>query len=432
MRTYTKQLPLDFIKQDKVTYNNIPSKKATFKSGLNAPVHKWFRLTPSYSPDLVGEMLNTMDFSSGDVVLDPFSGAGTTLIECQINGIESFGFEINPLLYFVGKTSINWGLDSKYLRKTFLDIERRYSEFDVEYNDDDLDNGRLIVPPIYNPFRWWRRDVIKKALCIKLAIQETSQIKEIEDFFMLAMAGVLVPDLSNVTLGKLQLHFINRDNDVINVWDIFSNHALMMIDDLEKNVSLANSGKSHLYHIDATSKILPFPTKKASLVITSPPYANRYSYVWNTRPHLYFLDMFDNARQASDLDKKTIGGTWGSATSMLQKGIIPPENEAIEKVVLPVVDKIREEDNLMANYLVKYFNMLSRQIATMNQVLQPRVKLAYVIGNSRLKGVYVETDVLLANIIERLGLGFKIDSIERIRKRNSGKNLHESIVYARR
>jgi len=432
MITHTKQLPLDFIKQDKVTYNHIPSKKATFKAGLDAPVHRWFRLTPSYSPDLVGEMLNTMDSSTGDVVLDPFSGAGTTLIECQINGIDSFGFEINPLLYFVGKTSINWGLDSKTLRKVFSDIEKKYLEFDKTYSDGDLDNGLLVVPPIYNPFRWWRRDVIKKALCIKLAIKEVSQTREIEDFFMLSMAGVLVPDLSNVTLGKLQLHFIERDDDIINVWDIFSNHALMMIDDIEKNIALANSGKSHLYHVDATIENLPSPKKKANLVITSPPYANRYSYVWNTRPHLYFLDLFDTPRQAADLDKKTIGGTWGSATSILQKGVVAPENEAIKEVVLPVANEIREVDNLMANYLVKYFNMLSRQIITMNQVLQPQAKLAYVIGCSRLKGVYVETDVMLAEIIERLGLGFKIDAIERIRKRNSGKNLHESIVYAQR
>ena len=76
--------------------------------------------------------------------------------------------------------------------------------------------------------------------------------------------------------------------------------------------------------------------------------------------------------------------------------------------------------------------MLSRQIVAMNQVLQPHARLAYVVGCSELKKVYVETDVLLAKVIEGLGLGFRIKSVERIRKRNSGKDLHESIVYAQR
>lgn len=431
MTTQTKQSSLDFIEPDRVTYKNIASKKATFKAGLEVPVHRWFRLTPSYSPDLVVEMLNTMNCSKGDIVLDPFSGASTTLIECQINGIKSFGFEINPLLYFVGKTSLNWNLSSEILKNVFLDIEQNFLKLDSEYTDSDLDNGKLTVPPIHNPFRWWRRDVIKKALCIKLAIQKSAPSQDIKDFFMLVIAGVLVPDLTNVTLGKLQLHFINRDKDVIDVWEIFSKHAQTMISDLEK-IPLANGGAGNLYHVDSTSEKLPSPNLLANLVITSPPYPNRYSYVWNTRPHLYFLDLFDTPRQASDLDKKTIGGTWGTATSILMKGIVAPENDVIKEVIFPIADEIRKSDNLMANYLVNYFNLLSRQITTMNQVLQPHAKLAYVVGCSELKGVYVETDVLLAKLIERLGLGFKINTIERIRKRNSGKNLHESIVYAER
>lgn len=431
MITNPKQLLLDFVEPDKVTYNSIPSKKATFKAGLEVPVHRWFRLTPSYSPNLVIEMLNTMNCTTGDVVLDPFSGASTTLIECQINGIKSFGYEINPLLYFVGKTCLNWEVNRDVLKKVFSDIERNYIQFDSEHSDSDLDNGKLIVPPIHNPFRWWRKDVIKKALCIKLAIQKSAPSQDIKDFFLLAIAGVLVPDLTNVTLGKLQLHFINRDKDVIDVWAIFSKHAQTMMNDLEQ-IPLANGGASHLYHVDSTSEKLTNSNDQANLVVTSPPYPNRYSYVWNTRPHLYFLDLFSTPRQASDLDKKTIGGTWGTATSILMKGVFAPENEAIKEVVVPVADEIRKFDNLMANYLVNYFNMLSRQITTMNQVLQPHVKLAYVVGCSELKGVFVETDVLLAKVIERLGLGFKIDTVERIRKRNSGKNLHESIVYAQR
>lgn len=433
MKKYAKQLSLGLIDSGSslVTYNSIPSKKATFKAGLEVPVHRWFRLTPSFSPDLVIEMLNAMNGSTGDVVLDPFSGASTTLIECQINGIKSFGYEINPLLYFVGKTCLNWDVNRDVLRKTLSDIEKSYLKFDSEYSDSDLDNGKLTVPPIHNPFRWWRRDVLKKALCIKLAIQKSSPSQDIKDFFMLAIAGVLVPDLTNVTLGRLQLHFINRDKDIINVWEVFSNHARTMISDLEQ-IPLTNCGVSHLYHVDATSENLPSPNVSANLVITSPPYPNRYSYVWNTRPHLYFLDLFDTARQASELDKKTIGGTWGSATSVLMKGVVPPENNAVREIIVPIANEIRKSDNLMANYLVNYFNMLSRQITNMNRVLQPHAKLAYVVGCSRLKGVYIETDVLLAKIIERLGLGFKIDTVERIRKRNSGKNLHESIVYARR
>ncbi len=43
-----------------VRYNHIPVKQSTFKAGLAAQVHRWFRLTPSFGPDLVREMLSKL------------------------------------------------------------------------------------------------------------------------------------------------------------------------------------------------------------------------------------------------------------------------------------------------------------------------------------------------------------------------------------
>jgi hypothetical protein len=356
-----------------VVYNGIPAKKATFKAGLEVPIHRWFRLTP-----------------------------------------------------------INWRVAPAQLDAALSEIERRYMELDRQFTEHDLENGSLQIPPIHDPFRWWRKDVLKKALCVKLAIQQSTTLQGVKDFFLLGLAGILVPDLTNVTLGRLQLHFIDRSEEVIDVWTIFYHHARMMINDLSRIVDSGAGNESQVYHTDSTSADLQRPERLASLVITSPPYPNRYSYVWNTRPHLYFLDFFNSPKQASDLDKQTVGGTWGTATSALMKGVVKPENVAIKQNVSSVAEEIRRSDNLMANYLIKYFNLLAKQIVAMERVLQPHAKLAYVVGCSRLKGVYVETDVLLAKVIESLGLGYHVTSVERIRRRHSDKDLHESIVYAQK
>jgi hypothetical protein len=86
----------------------------------------------------------------------------------------------------------------------------------------------------------------------------------------------------------------------------------------------------------------------------------------------------------------------------------------------------------MANYLMKYFNKLCRQIVSQDELLTPDAKLAYVVGCSCLKDVYVETDVLLGRLFEALHLNYQVTSIERFRRRHSGKDLHESIVYVRK
>ncbi len=66
----------------------------------------------------------------------------------------------------------------------------------------------------------------------------------------------------------------------------------------------------------------------------------------------------------------------------------------------------------------------------MDPFLAKNARVAYVVGCSRIKEVFIETDVMLAQIFEGLKLGYRVSSIDRIRKRHSGKDLHESIVYA--
>ena len=55
------------------------------------------------------------------------------------------------------------------------------------------------------------------------------------------------------------------------------------------------------------------------LVVTSPPYANRMSYIRELRPYMYWLGYLQNGREAGELDWQAIGGTWGVATSRLGK-----------------------------------------------------------------------------------------------------------------
>lgn len=418
--------------EDRVSHNHIHVRKSTFLAGLSAQVHRWFRLTPSYGPDLVRTMLAEMDTEPGHTVLDPFSGAGTTLIESKIEGIRGVGFEVNPLLHFVCDTSTHWDIAPDLLTEAYQRIGQQFSAGVVKHRGQDVEQLGIELPKIHNVFRWWRRDVLKDLLILRQAINAACEEVSVRSFFRLALAGVLVPDLTNVTLGRLQLHFINRDQHDLDVWRTFDAHAKTMLADVTNIPDEKRGVPSRVIWGDSTSDDVLKVSGKVDRVITSPPYPNRYSYVWNTRPHLYMLELFENARQAADLDRKTIGGTWGTATSELMKGVVEPAYPVIANEIVPVAEQIRKDDNLMANYLVHYFNRLARQIVSQNRILADQARCAYVVGCSRLKGVYVETDVLLGKVFEGLDLGFQTDQIERIRRRHSGKDLHESIVYVSR
>lgn len=415
-----------------ITYDQIHVSRSTFLNGLSNKVHRWFRLTPSFGAELVQEMVERLDVAKGDLILDPFAGAGTTLIEAKLEGHHALGFEINPLLHFVNESCLEWSVCPDALRSELPRLEKEVAG-SIGVRFEDLEANGLEVPPIHNPTRWWRRDVLVQMLFLKRSILSTSD-PLVRRLLLLALAGVLVPDLSNVTLGRLQLHFIDRDDDHFDVWGTYSRHALQIAEDLDalRDVEAHQHGQATCYHQNSLDLSGLKLDQKVSAVVTSPPYPNRYSYVWNTRPHLYMLDLMRTKSEAADLDKKTIGGTWGTATSELSKGVFEPINKAVGEVVRPVADQIRQQDNLMANYVVHYFNRLAAQILEMEKIVSRDARIAYVVGNSWIKGVYIETDVMLGEIIDRLGIGYKTFDIHRFRKRHSGVRLYESIVYAKK
>jgi hypothetical protein len=417
---------------DRVETNKLHVSRSTFLGGLASKVHRWFRLTPSFGPELVQRGLADMETKPGSVVFDPFSGAGTTLIEAKLEGHEAIGFEINPLLQFVCTTCLEWGPATASLEDALASIQDGFRTARESAGSKPPEELGLPVPTIHNVHRWWREDVLRDLMLLVDQIGRCSTDEKVVNFFRLTLAGVLVPNLTNVTLGRLQLHFIDRSKHVINVWDTFDDHARSMIADLAEVQQLTNVGRGRVLHCDSTKPNFPADLPPIDRVFTSPPYPNRYSYVWNTRPHLFMLGFFDSAKQASQLDLSTIGGTWGTATSVLMKGIVEPETEAVAEVVKPVADEIRPLDNLMANYLMKYFNKLAEQIVAQDPYLASDAMVGYVVGCSRLKGVYVETDVLLGKVIEKLDLGYSTTKIDRFRRRHSGKDLHESTVYARK
>lgn len=62
-----------------------------------------FTWNGQFSPQFVETILNNYS-QSGDVVLDPFAGSGTTLCEAARKGLAAYGTELNASAYYMAKT----------------------------------------------------------------------------------------------------------------------------------------------------------------------------------------------------------------------------------------------------------------------------------------------------------------------------------------
>jgi tRNA G10 N-methylase Trm11 len=407
----------------------------TYKGTTNMPIHRWVRLTPSFSPLLVSRLIKDFKCDRQSIVLDPFMGIGTTPLQCQFEGINSIGVDINPFLHYVAtmKTSL-WQKDLQKLSSGVQNFISRFLEQREKAKiplDDFPKTLGIELPKLHNYRRWWREDVLSDLLIAKHVIMSDFFEEDVRNFLKMGLVSILM-DVANVTYEGVQFTFIDRSGEKLDVFSSLQNRLGQMLQDVEyfqQNVKL--KGETSIILGDSTKISELIKKDRVTCVITSPPYPNRYSYVWNTRPYLYFFDFFSEPSEAAELDKKSIGGTWGKATSDLQKGRIAPVNSDLEEIVGETVEKIRSKNklkntNLMANYVMKYFNMLYQHIESLKEILVENAKVAYVIGNSEIKGVEIPADVWLGKILEIFD--FSVDYIIRARKRHSGKKLYEAIV----
>ncbi|HUY36775.1 MAG TPA: hypothetical protein VMV69_28840, partial [Pirellulales bacterium] len=137
-----------------------PFPPSSFQGKLGLPIHRWYRLTPSFSPQLAHDIADHFGLTAKDYVLDPFSGVGTVPLCMKYRGISACSVELNPYLRFVGHVKTRTYGDLDWLRVAFDDFVERFSqECHIPRNDEEakrlVEENLAFIPRINYPERWW-------------------------------------------------------------------------------------------------------------------------------------------------------------------------------------------------------------------------------------------------------------------------------------
>ncbi len=94
---------------------------ATDAAQVSGLTHKYYRYPARFSPQFAKAIISAFS-EPGDLILDPFMGGGTSLVEARALGRRAIGTDISSLAAFVSevKTTILWPDD--------LSIIKRWSE----------------------------------------------------------------------------------------------------------------------------------------------------------------------------------------------------------------------------------------------------------------------------------------------------------------
>lgn len=400
----------------------------TFRGNVKQGRHAWLRLTPAYSLHVVEEILQ--DNRETRFALDPFSGTGTTPLSAAVHGIPCHATDINPFLVWFGNVKLARysDADQAELREQAEGIVKRLSR--------SRHARREWVPDLANIDKWWDAPVLEALSRLFRSIREREGECDVgvQDLLKIAFLRVMISN-AHVSFGHQSMSFKRRNDETplfqeTDVERVFHGF-LESVEQIAKSLATEQpSADAKVLLGDSRNLHEVLPRNDYSLVVTSPPYPNRMSYIRELRPYMYWLGYLESGRQAGDLDWQAIGGTWGCATSNLN-GWEPENEEGIPYDGFNrIVADIRRRHDTLGKYVLKYFHDVALHLANLRHVLAHGARCYYVVGNSKFYDTIVPVEEIYAALFRNLGYGNV--GVRVLRKRTSKKELFEYCVTAKK
>lgn len=406
--------------------------------------HNWYRFVLSYPPHLVKYYLDKFQIDSDSVVLDPFSGTGTTLVESKLNRVESVGIEANPIARFATKTKLNWNVNTNELLDTALDItnslRNSFKKLGIDDNEDSHQSADLLnlrtLP--HESEKILLKNSISPVPLHKsiLLIEMIKAVKneQIRDHLLLASLKTIVGDVSNLKFGpEVGLGKIKTDAPLLDPW---ISNVTQIIDDISSLSIPSNDIKSEVHLGDARIANQYLAPNSISAVITSPPYPNEKDYSRTTRLENVLVGLVTNMQDLRGVKKTFVRSNTRSVYKEDTDHLYVKDFKSIQKIANEI-EKKRIELNKTSGFekmyhkvALQYFGGMAKHLSNQRNSLIPGAKLAYVVGDqaSYLR-VMIRTGQLLAEISE--SLGYRVIDLELFRTRfatRSKEELREEVL----
>lgn len=356
--------------------------------------HGYYTYPAKFIPQLAARLIKEHS-NENDIVLDPFMGSGTTVVEAIVNKRIGIGTDINNIAYLLAKvktTPVNTAELLQEYRKIEFDLQNRLNG---QY--EHFIKKALKVVPQNDRIDYWFKPEQKEKLSIIFARILEVKNNDIRNFFLIAFAQILKS--SSIWLQKSVKPTRDTNKKIYEPLTLFLSQANKMIKkDFEFDKILNPKIKQNLdkYRVVkyGDSRNLPCEKSKATLIVTSPPYVTSYEYAdLHQLPSLWFGYLSELA----EFRKKFIGSAYKDRERIDLKSSLAEEILA----QLGENKKSREVRNYFADMLETFVEM--------KRVLKKGGRACIVIGNTQFQGV----NILNAEVFQEQfeNIGFKTHDI---------------------
>lgn len=409
-----RQLPL-FSALEKVPSEPATGERSsTFVDNMSLPIHRWFRYSAGFSAQWAEQEIRAA-LQQGPVrLLDPFAGAGTTLIEGERCGVPALGIEAHPFVCRIARAKLAW----REPVDRFLELAHKVQEVAKEQGGE-IEGYPPLVQKCYPPPILAELDALKKAW---ERLSDQSPVSELVWLAITAILRVCSP------VGTAPWQYVLPKKEKAGALAPFTAYELQihnMATDLRVCQEQFAGHGAHVYQEDARV-CRSIPEGWATLVLTSPPYTNNYDYADATRLEMSFWGEVQNW---GDLHQKVRRHLIRSCTQHvaadkedLDRLLADPDLAPLRGELASVCHRLAEERvrhggkkpyHLM---VAAYFSDLAKVWKALRRVTSRGCRICFVVGDSAPYGIYVPVDRWLGELA--LAASFHSYRFEKTRDRN--------------
>ena len=361
------------------------------QSHLTHGLHKY---PAKFFPELPRWLIKRYS-QENDMILDPFSGSGTTNVEALLLKRNSVGIDVDPFSRFISTVKVT-PLDEKELieaQESLFNAIEAYLPALVSESD---------IPSFPYRDNWFNKEIILELAYIKKAIESLDKSESTKNFFKVCFSSI-IRSVSNADDNCTRTVIRKVLKKQVNPSDALRKFVETVLVKVPKMIEFSQNVPQDITvsfpeNMDARS--IGYDTGTFDLVLTSPPYANAVDYPRTHQLELYWLGFADGT--LTPLKKKHVGTESVSSHDYRSRHQIGVEEAD------SVIEKIFEQDPRRAYIAFKYLDDMQKNLSEVYSVLRNGGRYIIVVGNNRMRGQLFESWKYLMTLAKNIG--FEIEN----------------------
>jgi DNA modification methylase len=379
-------IPIDLRVKDRDRFLFISYKQSILSHGLHKYPAKFF-------PELPCWLIKRYS-KEGDIVLDPFSGSGTTNVEALLTRRHSIGIDVDPFSRYLSKVKIT-PLDEKEL----LSAQKYLLRLILNYKPSKVSEKDIPVFPYRD--NWFNKEITLELAYLKKIIEALNSSENIKDFFRICFSSI-IRSVSNADDNCTRTVIRKKLNKKVYPADALKKFTEVILVNVPKMIEFSQNYPTDIW--------VSFPDTMDArninyqdhfdLAVTSPPYANAVDYPRTHQLESYWLGLTSGS--LTPLKKKHIG----------TESVSSDEYKKLHKIGVKDADialsKIFKKDPRRSYIAFKYLDDMRLNLLEVYKALKKEGRYVVVVGNNKIRGELFENWKYIMELAEKIG--FKVES----------------------